>query len=155
MRLAISAILLVALSAAVPGAAQTGDPVLGRWKLNPKSRFLDRNDRLISMARAYQRDGNKVKASWQGKLASGKSVTGSYSAKCDGTPEPYGGNGQIVCHHLSRRRVDGEITDSSDPDHRYFTQQVATNGKSLNVIWYRDAERKQVREVQIFDRVEQ
>ena len=53
---------------------------------------------------------------------------------------------------MGHRRVDGEINDPADPDHRYFTRQVAADGQTMNIIWYRDAERKQVRDVLMFNR---
>jgi hypothetical protein len=143
-----SLILLIAIIA----AAQSGDPILGRWTLSAKSRFIDRKDRVTSMSRIYQRDGDKIKVSWKGTMANGKSLSGSYSAKCDGTTEAISDNAQIQCQHVNRRRVDGEITNSADPDHRYFTQQVDADGKTMNLIWYKDADRKQVKEVLMFNR---
>ena len=149
---------LIFLSAVlVSGAVQkkgasSQDPFLGRWTLSHKSRFVAKEDRLVSMTRTYQRDGDKVKAAWQGKLANGKTSSGSYSAKCDGTPEKVNETTQITCQNVGRRRVDGEINDPADPDHRYFTRQVAADGQTMNIIWYRDAERKQVRDVLMFNR---
>ena len=130
----------------------TGDPFLGRWKLSAKSRFLDKNDRLASMTRSFQRDGDKIKDTWQGRTAAGKITSGSYSAKCDGTPEQANDKVQITCQRVSHRRVDGEVTDPADPDHRYFTRQVAADGQTMNFIWYKDADRKQVRDVLMFNR---
>src|SRR5437763_1708768 len=68
-------------------ASGSQDPSLGRWTLSHKSRFVAKEDRLISMTRSYQRDGDKVKVTWHGTMANGKTSSGSYSAKCDGTPE--------------------------------------------------------------------
>ncbi|PYP86986.1 MAG: hypothetical protein DMG65_17805 [Candidatus Angelobacter sp. Gp1-AA117] len=133
-------------------SSSSQDPFLGAWTLSHKSRFVAKEDRLASMTRSYQRDGDKVKVTWHGTMANGKTVSGSYSAKCDGTPEDIGGNKQITCQNLGRRRVDGEIVDPADPDHRYFTGQVAADGQTMNIIWYKDADRKQVRDVLMFNR---
>ena len=133
--------------------SSSGDPAIGRWKLNAaKSRFLDPKDKLSSMVRSYERDGEKTKVTWQGRAVSGKSTRGSYSAKCDGTSEDLGNGVQITCQRVGRRRVDGEVVDPADPDHRYFTRQVAADGQSMNLIWYKDADRKQVRDVLLFAR---
>jgi hypothetical protein len=134
--------------------AGSGDPFAGKWKLNTaKSRFLDKNDRLTSMTRTYQRDGDKTKVTWQGRTAAGKTTSGSYSAKCDGTQETGANNSQITCQPIGRRRVDGEVNDPADPDHRYFTRQAMTDGQTMKIVWYKDAERKQVRDVIVLDRV--
>src|SRR5436305_10680338 len=121
-------------------SSSSSDPFMGTWTLSHKSRFIAKEDRLSSMTRTYQRDGDKVKVTWRGSLANGKTTSGSYSAKCDGTQEDVGGNRQITCQIVNRRRVDGEITDPADPDHRYFTRQVAADGQTMNLIWYKDAE---------------
>ena len=146
-------IVLAGTAAQKKGGATVGsDPFLGRWTLSHKSRFVAKEDRLVSMTRSYQRDADKVKVTWQGKLANGKTSSGSYSAKCDGAPEKVSETTQVTCQYVTRRRVDGEINDPSDPDHRYFTRQVAADGQTMNIIWYRDAERKQVRDVLMFNR---
>jgi len=132
--------------------SRSQDPFLGRWTLSHKSRFIAKEDRLISMTRSYQRDGDKVKVTWQGKMANGKSSSGSYSAKCDGSPEKVSDTTQVTCQYANRRRVDGEIVDPGDPDHRYFTSQVAADGQTMNIIWYKDADRKQLRDVLMFNR---
>src|SRR5436309_14251503 len=156
MRLLISLIFFSAVilsgTAQKKSGAGSQDPFLGRWTLSHKSRFVAKEDRLVSMTRSYQRDGDKVKVTWQGKLANGKANSVSYSAKCDGTPEKANETTQITCQNVNRRRVDGEINDPADPDHRYFTRQVAADGQTMNIIWYRDAERKQVRDVLMFNR---
>lgn len=145
-------VIAVACTAQKSPKSSSGDPFLGRWKLSSKSRFIDKNDRLTSMTRSYTRDGENVKVSWQGRTAAGKSVSGSYSARCDGTQEQASNNVQITCQKVSRRRVDGEIADPSDPGHRCFTEQVAADGQTMNLIWYKDTDRKQVREVLMFNR---
>ena len=146
---------LVAGSAATQkkGASfSSSEPFLGTWILSHKSRFLVKEDRMTSMTRTYQRDGDKVKVTWHGAMANGKKSSGSYSAKCDGTPEKVNDTTQITCQNVSRRRVDGEIVDPADPDHRYFTRQVAADGQTMNIIWYKDADRKQLRDVLMFNR---
>jgi hypothetical protein len=132
----------------------SGDPFAGKWKLNSaKSRFLDKNDRLTSMTRSYEREGDKMKVTWQGRNAAGKTTSGSYSAKCDGTPEAGANGTQITCQRVGPRRVDGEVNDPADPDHRYFTRQAMTDGTTMKIVWYKDADRKQVRDVIVLDRV--
>lgn len=133
-------------------SSSSSDPFLGTWTLSHKSRFLAKEDRMTAMTRSYQRDGDKVKVTWHGTMANGKTRSGSYSAKCDGTPEKVNDTTQITCQNISRRRVDGEIIDPADPDHRYFTRQVAADGQTMNIIWYKDADRKQLRDVLMFNR---
>jgi hypothetical protein len=138
---------------AVSGQVKGGDAALGRWKLNVKlSRFLDPKDRLTSMVRTYEQDGDQVKVKWDARSTDGKSVKGGFSAKCDGNVEQGNGSNQSKCTYVSRRRVDGEVIDESDPGHRYYTRQVSADGGILKIIWYRDAERRQVRDVMVFER---
>ena len=153
-------LILVVFSLVVGSAAtqkkgassSSQDPFLGTWTLSHKSRFLAKEDRMTSMTRSYQRDGDMVKVTWHGTMANGKTSNGSYSAKCDGTPEKVNDTTQITCQNIGRRRVDGEIVDPADPDHRYFTRQVAADGQTMNIIWYKDADRKQLRDVLMFNR---
>jgi hypothetical protein len=128
------------------------DAALGRWRLSPGlSRFLSPKDHVTSMTRTYERDGDKIKETWSGSGPGGKSLSGFYSAKCDGTQEQ-SGEVQVTCTRVSHRRVDGEIIFSRDPDHRYYTRQVMPDNKMMKIIWYKDADRKKWTEILVFNR---
>jgi hypothetical protein len=139
------------------GTARTGrDPVLGKWKLDPKkSRFLDPKDRIVAMTRVYSMDGDKIKVWWDSHPVSGKASTRSFSAKCDGAVEPAYDAVQVNCTYKNRSWVDGEIIDENDPGHRYYSQVVGLDGKTMKIIWFADPERKRLKDVLQFNRVEE
>lgn len=146
----------------IPGWAQGGparpgkDPVIGKWKLDAKkTRIRDPKDRLAAMTRVYSVDGDKIKVWWDSHPVSGKASSHSFSAKCDGTSEPAYDAVQVKCEYKNRSWVDGELIDESDPAHRYYSRVVSLDGKSMKIIWFEDAERKRLKDVLQFDRVEE
>lgn len=132
------------------------DPVVGRWKLDAKkSRFLNPKDRIAAMTRVYSMDGDMIKVWWESRPAAGKASSHSFSAKCDGSLEPAYDNVQVKCGYKNRSWVDGELIDDTDPGHRYYSRVVAPDGKSMKIIWFEDPERKRLKDVLQFDRVEE
>jgi hypothetical protein len=139
------------------GPARPGrDPIIGRWKMDArKSRFHDPKDRIAAMIRVYSLDGDKIKVWWESHPATGKASSHSFSAKCDGTVEPAYDMVTVKCDYKNRSWVDGELIDESDPGHRYYSQVVGLDGKSMKILWFEDAERKRLKDVLQFDRVEE
>jgi hypothetical protein len=155
---ALTSVLMTAgIAAAQEGAPRKGhDPALGRWKLDlKKSRFLDSKDRITGMTRVYSTDGDMIKVWWDSHPTSGKASSHSFSAKCDGTEEPAWEGVRVRCSYKFHNYVDGELIDDSDPTHRYYSQIVATDGKTMKFIWFSDAERKRPRDLLQLDRVEE
>jgi len=139
------------------GPARTGrDPILGRWKMDArKSRFHDPKDRIAAMTRVYSLDGDKIKVWWDAHPVAGKASSHSFSAKCDGAVEPAYDTVTIKCDYKNRSWVDGEIIDESDPGHRFYSRVVGLDGKSMKILWFEDGERKRLKDVLQFDRVEE
>jgi len=155
---ALTSVLMVAVAAgAQEGAPRKGhDPAFGRWKLDlKKSRFLDPKDRLTGMTRVYSSDGEMIKVWWDSHPIAGKASSHSFSAKCDGSEEPAWEGAKVKCSYKFHNYVEGELIDDSDPGHRYYSQVVAPDGKTMKFIWFSDPERKRPRTVLQLDRVEE
>jgi hypothetical protein len=131
------------------------DPVLGKWKLDArKSRFLDPQARITTMTRVYSADGDAIKVWWEAHPATGKSVSHTFSSKCDGSLEPAYDAAQIKCEYRNRFWVNGELLDENDPAHKYYSRVVAPDAKSMKIIWFADPDRKQLKEVLMFQKEE-
>jgi hypothetical protein len=131
------------------------DPILGKWKLDArKSRFLDPQTRITAMTRVYTVDGDAIKVWWEAHPANGKAASHTFSSKCDGSLEPAYDAAQIKCEYKNRFWVNGELLDEHDPAHKYYSRVVAPDGKSMKIIWFADPERKQLKEVLLFDKDE-
>jgi hypothetical protein len=158
------AIMLAALAVAGSAGGQSKaskapkpgrDPIIGKWKLDAKkSRFLDPQARITSMTRVYSVDGDAIKVWWDAHPATGKAVSHTFTSKCDGSVEPAYDTAQIKCEYKNRFWVNGELMDENDPAHKYYSRVVAPDGKSMKIIWFGDPERKQLKEVLLFDRDE-
>jgi len=153
----VSVLMVSCAASAQEGAPRKGhDPALGRWKLDlKKSRFLDPKDRITGMTRVYSNDGDMVKVWWDSHPVTGKASSHSFSAKCDGTEEPAWEGAKIKCSYKFHNYVEGELIDETDPAHRYYSQVVAPDGKTMKFIWFSDPERKRPRSVLQLDRVEE
>jgi len=159
----ISSILILAFTLVVAGRVQAQraarkpahDPILGKWKLDArKSRFLDPQTRITAMTRVYSVDGDAIKVWWEAHPATGKAVTHAFSSKCDGSLEPAYDSAQIKCEYKNRFWVNGELLDDQDPAHKYYSRVVAPDAKSMKIIWFADPERKQLKEVLMFEKDE-
>jgi len=124
-------------------AAQTAGPAVqrpffGKWKLKPGDTKLHAGDDSKSLQwRIYEPDGDRVRVSW----GNGDKRAGTYSAKCDGTPETIT-SGKIRCWQAGSNMIEGEQLDESDKTHRYYRRSISPNGKSMTITWYSDANRK-------------
>ncbi len=149
--LAISSVAQAQSRAPKPGR----DPIIGKWKLDAKkSRFLDPQTRISSMTRVYSVDGDAIKVWWDAHPATGKAVSHTFVSKCDGSVEPAYDAAQIKCEYKNRFWVNGELMDENDPAHKYYSRVVAPDAKSMKIIWFADPERKQLKEVLLFDKDE-
>lgn len=152
----ISTLMVAGVAHAQSKARKPGrDPVIGKWKLDArKSRFLDPRARITAMTRVYSVDADAIKVWWEAHPASGKAVSHSFSAKCDGSLETAYDKAQIKCEYKNRFWVNGELMDDNDPGHKYYSRVVAPDAKSMKIIWFADPERKQLKEVLMFDKEE-
>lgn len=114
-------------------------PFFGKWKLKPGDTKLNHvgDDPKSLQWRTYEPDGDRVRVSW----GNGDKPAGTYSAKCDGTPEPIT-SGKIRCWLAGPNIIDGEQLNESDTTHRYYRRTVSAKGKIMTITWYADANRK-------------
>lgn len=86
-------------------AAVAQQKFFGMWKLNrAESKMTHAGDTDQSVAwRSYEPDGDRVRVSW----GNDKGKVGSYSAKCNGNPEP-ARSVNIRCRQVASGVIEGE-----------------------------------------------
>ena len=144
--------ILLAAGAAL-AAAQAGGPAnqerfLGKWKLEiSRSKAIHADELQSGEWRSYEQDGDRVKVSFGD--AGGR--LGSYSAKCDGSLET-GASGKLRCWQKDLNTMEGEQLDPNDSTHRYYRRVLSRDGKTLSILWFRDALRSKLFERLVYTR---
>jgi len=149
------AALVLSLACLVPAAhAQSKDPVMGTWKVNPAKSKYNPGPPPKEIVTKFEAAGKAVKNTTEFTNAEGKAFTIVYTAEVDGKDYPLTGSATADAVSL-KKLADGRI-ERTDKKEGKVTQtlvrSLSKDGKMLTVVQKGTSPKGPFENVMVFDR---
>ena len=150
------AALSLSIACLAPAAqAQSKDPVIGTWKINPEKSKYNPGPPLKSVVTKFEPAGKGVKNTTEFTNAEGKAFTVTYTAEYDGKDNPLAGSATANTVAIKKLK-DGSVERVDKKDGKVtmtMVRQVSKDGKSMTVTQKAtNPQGKPVDNVLVFDR---
>jgi hypothetical protein len=156
-----AAVLALALASSTPKTfgqtANSSDPLLGAWKLDPEKSVMNRDGgapvhptRSVTRVIAVEGDGYRMNAN----AAGGAAPTGGYFARFDGKeyPDPHGpGTGEVAIHWRLNPYLMVRLVKTNGMPTEYATYAVSSDGNVLTTTSWEPAT-PEYHNVQVYER---